>query len=458
MTVTSASVRFTHKGDVLRLSLPAPSQAGQHATFSIEYHGTPATGLRIAKNRYNDRSFISNDWPNLAHNWLATIDHISMKAPLTMTVTAPAKYQVISNGLLAREIDLPNGMRRTTWDEKTSIPPWQFALAVAPYAVDYFASRNGVQFSSWSFPQDRDDSLKGFSQATQPVFEFFSDRIGPYSYEKLAHVEANGVSGGMELASNIFYGYRGVPGRQLIAHEMAHQWFGNSVSESDWDDVWLSEGFATYFALLFMEHADGREPFVNGVRASAQSAMRYALANPESTIVHRNLSNISQVIDNNAQVYQGGAQVLHMLRGVLGTETFWNGIQLYYRRFQNKSASSDDFRAAMQDACIAAPACATENRDLTWFFHQWLNRGGILQLEGSWTYDAAAKQVRVTLDQKQTQGLYRMPIEIEAGSVQRVVVDKQHNEFTIPSETAPARVRVDPESWVTMMRGTIERK
>jgi aminopeptidase N len=240
---------------------------------------------------------------------------------------------------------------------------------------------------------------------------------------------------------------------------MAHQWFGNSVSESDWDDVWLSEGFATYFALLFTEHADGREPFVNGVRSSAQSAVRYALANPESTIVHRNLSNISQVIANNAQVYQGGAQVLHMLRGVLGTETFWRGIQLYYRRFQNGNASSTDFRVAMQDACAAAPECAVENRDLAWFFSQWLNRGGILRLDGSWTYDAAAKQVRITLDQKQTQGLYRMPIEIEAGSsVQRVVVDKQHNEFTIPSPTAPANVRLDPSSWVTMMQATFAKK
>ena len=465
MTVTSVSegdrpLAFAQKDDGLRITFAAPSRAGQHVTLTLKYHGAPATGFRIANNKHGDRSFVSNDWPNLAHNWLATIDHISMKVPTTMIVTAPVKYQVISNGLLVQELDLPNGLRRTTWDEKVPIPSWQFSLAAAPYAVDHFGDYHGIQLSSWVYPQEREAGFKAFRDYTRPVMEFFVDHIGPYSYEKLAQVQANTVGGGMELASSIFYGYTGSPGRQLIAHEMAHQWFGNSASEADWDDVWLSEGFATYFALLFQEHRDGREPFVAGVRSSAQNAMRYALANPQSTIVHQNLSNISRVIANNAQIYQGGAQVLHMLRGVLGTDTFWNGIRLYYSRFQNKNASSDDFKRAMQDACAAASDCVAANRDLAWFFRQWLNQGGLLQLNGAWHYDATAKQLRVTIDQTQMQGLYRMPIEIVAGNgvPVRVVVDKQHHEFSLPMETEPADVKLDPNSWVTMMQATFVKR
>jgi len=467
MTVTAASmagrpIAFAQKSDIVRITFPSPSRAGQHVTLTLEYHGVPATGLRIGVNKYQDRSFVSNDWPNLAHNWLATIDHISMKVPITMIVTAPSRYQVISNGLLKQQSDLANGMRRTVWDEKVPIPTWQFALAVAPYAVDHFGEYHGIALSSWVFPQERDNGFKGFSEPTQSILEFFIDRIGPYSYEKLAHVQANSVSGGMELASSIFYGYNGVPRRQLVAHEMAHQWFGNSASENDWDHVWLSEGFATYFALLYQEFKDGRDPFVTGVRNSAQNAMKYALANPESTIVHKNLSNISQVIANNAQIYQGGAQVLHMLRGVLGTETFWKGIQLYYSRFQNRNASSDDFRASMQDACIASEVCPDDGKELRWFFDQWLNRGGILQVTGSWSYDAAAKQLRISIDQTQKQGLYSMPIEIgindNAQSLPRIMLDKQHNELVIPLESAPLDVKLDPNSWVTMMQGALVRK
>lgn len=487
MTVTTVtegdqSLTFTQKGDIVQISFASPSRARQHLTLTLNYHGTPATGFRIGNNKYNDRSFVSNDWPNLAHNWLATIDHISMKAPLTMTVTAPTKYQVISNGLLLQQLDLANGLRRTTWDEKIPIPTWQFSLAAAPFAVDYFGDYHGIALSSWVFPQERDNGYLGFGSFTQPILEFYIDHIGPYSYEKLAQVQANTVGGGMELASDIFYGYSGVPGRQLIAHEMAHQWFGNAASESDWDDVWLSEGFATYFTLLYQEYQDGRDAFLDGVRRSAQSALRYAQANPQSTLVHKNLSNISQVIANNAQVYQGGAQVLHMLRGVLGTETFWSGIRLYYSRYQNRNASSDDLRRAMQDACAADSSCPADGRELSWYFREWLDKGGILQLSGSWHYDSATKQLHINVDQTQTQGLYRMPIEIgvtmaaptatppagggrggtgrpgAAGAIPRMVVDKQHNEFTLSIPTEPLDVKLDPNSWVTMMQATLVKK
>jgi hypothetical protein len=519
MTVTSvaadgAPVPFTHQKDRLHITLPHSSQAGAAWTFTVSYHGTPATGLQIGNNRYGDRGFFSNDWPHLARNWLATIDHPSMKVPVSMTVTAPSKYQVISNGRPVEETDLADGRRRTGWRTDVPIPTWQISLGAAPFAVAHFGTVRGVPLSMWVYPQDRDDSLKGFSEATQPVLEFFSDHIGPYSYEKLAQVEATTVSGGMELASDIFYGYRGVPGRQLVAHEMAHQWFGDSATERDWDDVWLSEGFATYFALLYQEHADGRDAFVTGVQRSAASAVSYALAHPDSTIVHDNLADISKVIANNAQIYQGGAQVLHMLRGVLGDDRFWAGIRLYYSRHRNSNASTDDFRHAMEDACRATTDCPAEARDLGWFFHEWLNRGGILKLEGTWRYDAAAKTVVVSLDQTQTTGVYRMPIEIvvttapaapgaapaapparsgaaagatappavppgaappaaagrqgSAGrqggaappptTTTRVWIDQAHTTATIPVSAEPTSVEIDPHTWVTMMQATVKKQ
>jgi aminopeptidase N len=400
---------------------------------------------------------------------------------------------VISNGHVVEVTDIKDGQRKTRWREDVPIPAWQISLGVAPFAVAEFGTVRGVPLSMWVYPQERDDSLKGFGDATQPIFEYFSDHIGPYSYDKLAQVEATTVSGGMELASDIFYGYRGVPGRQLAAHEMAHQWFGDSATERDWDDVWLSEGFATYFALLYQEHADGRDAFIAGVRRSAEGAINYAIAHPDSTVVHNNLADVSKVLANNAQIYQGGGQVLHMLRGVLGDDRFWAGIRLYYSRFRNSNASSDDFRHAMEDACRAGGDCPTEARDLSWFFHEWLNRGGILKLDGSWHYDAAAKQVVVTLDQMQTNGLYRMPLEIAvtapaaapaasapaatppmsaprqggagrqgggapAPAPTRVWIDQAHTTITIPVGGEPTAVELDPHTWVTMMQATFKKQ
>jgi aminopeptidase N len=478
MTVTAVTadgrpLRFVHRDDRLHVDFPRPSEAGGRLTFTVVYHGTPSTGLQIGNNRHGDRGFFSNDWPDLARNWLATVDHPSMKAATAMTVTAPRKYQVISNGRLVEETDLPNDLRRTSWEEDAPIPSWQISLGAAPFAVRYFGDFHGIALSAWVYPQERDDGFKGFGDETEPILEFYLDHIGPYSYAKLAQVEANTVSGGMELASDIYYGYRGVPGRQLIAHEMAHQWFGDSATEKDWDDVWLSEGFATYFALLYEEHADGRDAFLRDLKRSAQSAIRYNLAHPESTIVHDNLADVSKVIANNAQIYQGGAQVLHMLRGVLGDDRFWAGIRLYYSRYRNANASSDDFRRAMQDACIDSGPCPDEDRDLSWFFHEWLNRGGVLQVTGGWHYDAAAHQLAITIDQTQTTGLYRMPIEIgitqppAAGAgrggrgaqtprqqTATILVDQAHNALNVPLDAPPTQVELDPQSWVTLMQAT----
>jgi len=385
-----------------------------------------------------------------------------MKAAQTTSVTAPRKYQVVSNGLLTEETDLPGDLRRTVWKQATPISTWLMSLAVAPFAVDHFGSYRGIALSSWVFPQEHDAGARAFAEHTQPVLEFYISHIGPYAYDKLAQVQANGVGGGMELASSIFYGYGATgAGRQLVAHEMAHQYFGDSVTEGDWDDVWLSEGFATYFALLYQEFADGHDAFVDGVRRSKTQALGYAIANPTSTIVHNNLADISKVIANNAQVYQGGAQVLQNIRGVVGTQTFWDGIRTYYARYMNGTARTDDFRRAMEEACQRAnDRCPAAGRDLSWLFSELLNRGGALQVSGTWSYDASLKQIQLSLDQTQTTGVYRMPIEVRvtsAGSsanaaptrTTRIVeLTQAHQVLSLPSDNEPTAVELDPDAWI----------
>jgi aminopeptidase N len=485
MTVTSVTsgtkaLTWRHEGDRLGVTMPRGFAVGETFSFSVDFHGAPATGILIADNRHGDRGWVTNPWPNKARNFRAVVDHPSMKATHTTSVTAPRKYQVVSNGLLLEETDLPGDLRRTVWKESVPISTWLMSLAVAPFSVTHFGNYRGVALSSWVFPQEKDPGHRAFADHTQSVLEFYTDRIGPFPYEKLAQVQANGVGGGMELASSIFYGYGAAgAGRQLIAHEMAHQYWGDSVTESDWDDVWLSEGFATYFALLFQEFTDGHDAFVEGVRRSKASAVNYSIANPGSTIVHDNLADISRVIANNAQVYQGGAQVLHNIRGILGTQTFWDGIRAYYAKYRDGTATTAAFRAVMEGACKAAgDRCPADGRDLSWLFTQLLNRGGALQVTGTWTYDAAAKQVQITLEQTQTTALYRMPIEVRISTMapaaagragaapappqtnrasHTVQLTQKSQTFSLPSEVEPQNVELDPEAWV-FMRATFTKR
>ena len=216
---------------------------------------------------------------------------------------------------------------------------------------------------------------------TRDALEFYSDKVGPFSYEKLANVQSNSVSGGMEAASAIFYsegsvtGDRSVRWRNVVIHEIAHQWFGNAVTESDWDDVWLSEGFATYFTLLYIEHAYGRDEFLSGLEDSRRRILEFDKQRPDYRVVHDNLSDMSQV--TTGQIYQKGAWILHMLRGMIGDEAFWTGIRSYYRAHQDGHATTADFRREMERA---------SGKDLRVFFDQWLTRGGLVRLDGDWSY------------------------------------------------------------------------
>ncbi len=262
------------------------------------------------------------------------------------------------------------------------------------------------------------------------------------------------MNGATEHASAIFYGEKGVTaGNAAVVHETAHQWFGNAVTERDWDDVWLSEGFATYFTLLFTEHDGGRDAFVAGLRRSRGGIRILEQKLPDTPVIHRNLADMGRVL--NQLVYEKGGWTLHMLRREIGTETFWAGIREYYRRYRNANASTAEFRAVMEQVSA---------KNLDWFFAQWLTRPGIPRIEGTWRYDAAAKRVEVALSQSQSADPYRLTVEIgivqTAGALPRVERAEMNGRSTTVSfaaDTEPASVSIDPNTWLLMDAGPFTR-
>lgn len=455
MTVTAVrngerSLEFVHRDDRLRVSLSSPSREGDVRVFAVTYRGVPASGLFIGLNRHGDRVFFSDNWPNEVRQWLPMIDHPSDKATSELIITAPSHYQVVSNGLLQETLDLAGGLRRTHWKQSVPIASWLNALGVARFAVHHAGDVEGVPLQTWVFHQDREAGIHDFELPARQVMEFFSEHIGPYPYEKLANVQAAGLGGGTELATAIFYGESTVTGEgrltRLVAHEVAHQWFGDSVTEDDWDDVWLSEGFATYFTLLFTEHAQGRDLFVAGLQRSRGAVLRFDDQNPDYRIVHDNLSDMSRVLSR--QIYQKGGWTLHMLRRLVGTDAFWAGIREYYRRYRGGNASTDDFRRVMEDA---------GGQDLAWFFEQWLYRGGVPKVEGRWEYDAARRTVEIDLRQTQSGEPFRLPLDVglemadtRASRIEQIDFRDRAQRFTIAVEAEPDSVTLDPNTWVLM--------
>jgi len=459
VALNGAAVPFTHANDELLIPLPTPPTAQQRAQVVVRYSGRPATGLLIGRNKHGDRTFFSDNWPNRARHWLPTIDHPYDKATSEFIVTAPSHYQVVSNGLQIEVTDAPGALRRTHWRNSVPIAPWLFVLGVARFAMQRVDTFEGKPIETWVYPQDRDAGFADFATPTKSALAFYSDYVGPYAYERLANIQSSSVGGGMEAASAIFYhesavtGTRSIRWRNVVIHEIAHQWFGNAVTESDWDDVWLSEGFATYFTLLYIEHAYGRDEFLRGLEDSRQTVMAFAARNPAYTIIHQNLSRMEDV--TSSHTYQKGSWILHMLRGVVGSEAFQRGIRTYYQRHFNANATTADFRRAMEEA---------SGRELGWFFDQWLYRPGTLEIAGRWSYDARARQVRIALDQVQTDGSqFRMPIEVAVHyrgqavpAIHRLELNAKANAFTIDAPSEPDDVRLDPNRWV-LMKSTLQR-
>lgn len=451
---SSSALGFTHRADRLRVSLPAPVNTGADVSFTVTYTGVPADGLRLIDNIHGERVVFSENWPNRARQWLPTIDHPYDKATGEFVVTAPAQYQVVANGLLVEERDLPDARRLTHWKQSVPIASWLYALGIARFSVHHAGVVKGVELQTWSFPQDRETSLRIFEDLSRRAMTFFVEQIGPYPYEKIANVQAAGMSGGTEHASAIFYGEKGVAaGRAPVVHEIAHQWWGNAVTEHDWDDVWLSEGFATYFTLLFTEHDEGRDAFERALRLTRTRVVELETKLPDAPVIHRNLADMQRVL--NRLIYEKGAWVLHMLRVEIGTEAFWQGIRDYYRRYRDRNASTGDLRAVMEQV---------SGKPLGWFFSQWLTRAGVPRVEGTWRYDASRKMVEVTVSQTQPADPYRLTVEVgvadTAGALPRVAqVELTGRQATVslPADAAPAAVMLDPGAWLLMEAGPFSR-
>lgn len=357
---------------------------------------------------------------------------------------------MVANGLLQEVTDLGDGRRLTHWKQSVPIATWLNNIGVAQFATRHFGTAAGVPLETWVFHQDRDNGILTFEGPTRQAIEFYSDRIGPYPYEKLADVEAAGMGGGMEHASEIFYGQASVTNRPafgLVAHEISHQWFGDSVTEKDWDDAWLSEGFATYFALLSTEHYQGRDPFVAGLQRSRTTILTAEKRTPGVAVIHDNLPEIQNGRAPVGIVYQKGAWTLHMLRGQIGTDKFWVGIREYYKRYRDSNASTDDLRKVMEEV---------SGQKLEWFFQQWLYRAGSPAVDGMWAYNAPSKTLQIQLTQTQDGEVFRLPLEVAiatAGAakpkVVKVEMTSKQQRFNLTSDE-PTDVELDPNTWILM--------
>jgi aminopeptidase N len=453
-TLGDTALRFRQQDDRLLVSLDGEAAAGARRRIEVRYRGVPADGFTIGTNRHGERTFFADNWPDRAHHWLPVVDHPSDKATAAFVVTAPAHYQVVATGAFVEAVDLGDGMRRTEWRSRAPIATKVMAVGVARFLRHREAIVDGVPVETWVYPQDREVGLRAFAPGPR-VLGTFERRLGDYPYAKLANVQTTTRWGGLENAGNVFYDEDAVDREggiePLIAHEIAHQWFGDAVTESDWPHVWLSEGFATYLTACYLEWTYGRARFREQMDRARTRVLSYAEEAPDSVIVPESVPDPRRLLSPN--VYQKAAWVLHMLRGEVGAGTFWKGMRTYYERFRDGNASTADFAAVMEEA---------SGRSLEWFFEQWLRRPGVPELEIAWRFDEATSAVELTVAQLGPT-IYRLPLDVEAvlddgPTVRgRVDVEGERTTASLGLPARPERLHIDPDAWL-LMRYTVEER
>lgn len=402
LTFNEGSVNWKHEKNKIVLNFGNSVQKGSRRIIRIDYSGIPADGLIISNNKFGGRTFFADNWPDRGHNWLPCVDHPYDKATVDFIVTAPDHYKVVGSGYLVEESCLPNHNRLTHWREDVPLPVKVMAIGIADFATRLEGNIGNIPVWSWVYRENRNEGFNDYSIALKPL-AFYSSLLGPYSYEKLANVQSKTIFGGLENAGCIFYAENSVTGKgkteNLMAHEIAHQWFGNSVTENDWHHIWLSEGFATYLTAVYQEKTYGKEKMDEMMISARDKVIKFSLK-IFRPVIDTSVTDLMKLLNENS--YQKGAWVLHMLRRKIGDDLFWKGVQKFYEIYRDKNALTSDFQIVME---------GESQTDLKAFFQQWLYTSGQPDLKITFKRSKEKGHTDIIIEQVQ-EHLFSFEIEL----------------------------------------------
>lgn len=384
--------------DSAAIRIPLLARDGTRLRVEVQYHGAPADGLIIREDSLRGWSAFGDNWPNRARYWIPTVDHPSDKATVSWRVTAPVGRAVVANGTRvadAAAVTHRDGSKwvTTRFHLMQPIPTYLMVVGAANlHETSLGRTACGAAVGGRCVPQSvftfgpETPNMPGTFQEAGRIVSTFASLVGPFVYARLSHVQSATRFGGMENATAIFYSDKAfrdnAVGVGLIAHETAHQWFGNAVTPRRWADLWLSEGVSTYLAAVYTQRSRG------------DSAFRMELERLRREIIEAPIVAQRPVVDSvggeapltmlNANSYQKGGFVLHMLRARMGDGAFFGALRDYQKQHRHGTAVTDDLRRAFE---------RRSGSTLESFFDQWLHRPGWADLTVSWVWNAATASV-----------------------------------------------------------------
>ncbi|MFQ5423078.1 MAG: M1 family aminopeptidase [Phycisphaerae bacterium] len=443
-------VSYTYIGDTVTVTLDATYNTGQIFTVSVAYRGSPQDGVYWGSHN-NGTSVVdivaTLSEPYSARGWWVGKDVLNDKCTFEIWVTVPDTLVVVSNGLLQGVDPMPGAKLRYRWSESNPMIPYLASLAIGDYqlyATQYVHLGDTMPMDFYILPESNTPAWQAHADTYVTMTQVFSDVYGQYPFitEKGGMVHTPTLGG-------TFMEHQTIPSMPVFdidwinAHELSHQWWGDTVTCETWGDTWLNEGFATFSEAIWAE-------FKPGGSLSAYHAWMDARLpwNPDARVFVTNVNSVGAIFATNSSYYKG-SWVLHMLRHVLGDATFFQALLDYRAAFEGDSATTGEF---------AASVSATAGYDLSFFTNQWVMNTGSPDYEYAWAPGQAGGQDYLLLRIDQTQGnrgfgLVKMPIDVAvtttAGTATYVVWSiNAIDTFAIPIPGPPQQVSLDPDAWV----------
>ncbi len=359
LTLNQEEASYTRIGQELTITPTLPLAMGTPFTVAVTYRGNPHPVVDpgvpfegVGWLHYPDVGSYVLSEPSGAMNWYPNNNYPTDKATYSFYITVPDAYVVAANGLLINIIE-QDGLHTYHWEASDPMASYLATVNVARFDMVREEGPDGLPIINF-FPTQSSNRMQRNFANTGEMIAYFSQLIGPFPFESYGAIVMEGSLGGaLETQTRSIFGPSATI-EIIIAHELAHQWFGNSVSLATWSDLWLNEGFATYFQYLWLEHTKGKAIFDATILGS-YTAIKTGMMPPPGDPPLDNLFGPS--------VYVRGAMTLHALRLTVGDDRFWEILQTYYARYQGGNAGTADFIAVAE---------AVSGQDLTEFFQGWL--------------------------------------------------------------------------------------
>ena len=454
----------------LVVQLSRPYQQGEQVQVNIAYHaqnvqvdseafGMAADydlGLDFKEETSEHPSLINTlSFPEGARHWFPCYDHPNDRATSEIIATVRSDYRVLSNGRLVNVTENQSQRTKTFhWSQEQAHPTYLFVLVAGPYVV-LEDSLGSLPIHYWVYEKDRADALRSFAK-TPEIIAFFNRQYGvDYPWAKYDQVTIPGIGGGAEsttatvLSQATIHDARAdqdFSSQPLVAHEVAHHWWGNLVSYRDWSHTWVSEGFATYSEYLYTKHELGEEAGAINLLAKKNRYLEEANNKYVRPIVFDRWRYPNDNFDNHS--YAKAATVLNMLRWVTGEQPFAEAINSFLEDHAFQPVSTDDLLSTFE---------RITGQELNWFFQQWFLSPGHPVFEVSYRWEPTTGSVRIRVAQLQDTSagtpVFRSPVVFsivtgEGKTSHKVWLEHPVEEFELEAAAEPLMVRFDEGNYL----------